>query len=171
MARPLLVTAVFLCGVLLGRSSAARLALRRNMLGDLTAAVRRMLLRMEYERLPLWRVVGDGACGVASPVLKAFAAALQRGAAPPEAWRSAEDWALLHDRAFAALHPGDREVLRAFMGALGSAALHGEQQNANLALAELERRREEAGAAYGSKGRVYRAMGVLCGAAVAILLL
>lgn len=171
MQRAILVTVVFLGSTLLGLSSARRLALRRDMLGDMVNSIKRLLMRMEYARLPLHRMAEQCAGGTAAPVFAAFAAALEEGRTPPAAWNTAEEWALLHERAFAALHPEDREVLRAFMGTLGTADLRREQQNAAMALADLERLQAEAGAAYGSKGRIYRAMGVLSGAAVAILLL
>lgn len=171
MQRAILVTAVFLMGALLGQNSAKRLSLRRDMLGDLIASIRRLAMRMEYARLPLHRMAEQCVGGTAAPVFAAFAAALEEGRTPLAAWETAEEHALLHERAFAALHPGDREVLRTFAGALGTADLRREQQNAAMALQELERLQAEAGAAYDRKGRVYRAMGVLCGAAVAILLL
>lgn len=171
MQRAILVTAVFLMGALLGQNSAKRLSLRRDMLGDLIASIRRLSMRMEYARLPLHRMAEQCAGGTAAPVFAAFAAALEEGRTPLAAWETAEERALLHEQAFAALHPGDREVLRTFAGALGTADLRREQQNAAMALQELERLQAEAGAAYDRKGRVYRAMGVLCGAAVAILLL
>ena len=171
MQRAILVTAVFLMGALLGQNSAKRLSLRRDMLGDLIASIRRLSMRMEYARLPLHRMAEQCAGGTAAPVFAAFAAALEEGRTPLAAWETAEEHALLHERAFAALHPGDRAVLRAFMESLGAAGMEGEKRNAELALAQLERRREEADAAYGSRGRVCRAMGALCGAAVALLLL
>ena len=123
MQRAILVTAVFLMGALLGQNSAKRLSLRRDMLGDLIASIRRLSMRMEYARLPLHRMAEQCAGGTAAPVFAAFAAALEEGRTPLAAWETAE---------------------------------------------ELQ---AEAGAAYDRKGRVYRAMGVLCGAAVAILLL
>ena len=123
MQRAILVTAVFLMGALLGQNSAKRLSLRRDMLGDLIASIRRLSMRMEYARLPLHRMAEQCAGGTAAPVFAAFAAALEEGRTPLAAWETAEEHALLHERAFAALHPGDREVLRTFAGALGTADL------------------------------------------------
>ena len=171
MLRAFLVPAVFLCGVLLGRDAERRLRQRRDLLAELIAAVKRLLMHMEYERRPLACMAAACAGGAAAPVFGAFGAALEKGEPPAAAWAQAEEWALLRGGAFAALHPGDRAVLRAFMESLGAAGMEGEKRNAELALAQLERRREEADAAYGSRGRVCRAMGALCGAAVALLLL
>lgn len=171
MQRAILVTVVFLSSTLLGLSSAKRLALRRDMLSDMAASIKHLLMVMEYARLPLCRLAEQNAVGIARPVFAAFSEALEEGRTPAAAWGTAEEWALLHERGFAALHPSDREALRAFMASLGTVDLRREQQSAAMTLSELERLLGEAGAAYGSKGRVYRAMGVLCGAAVGILLL
>ena len=171
MLRAFLVTAVFLCGVLLGRDAERRLRQRRDLLAELIAAVkaaadahgvrapaacphggrvRRRRGRARVRRV--WRGAGKG--GAARRRLGAGGG---MGAAARGRVRRAA--------------PGRPAVLRAFMESLGAAGMEGEKRNAELALAQLERRREEADAAYGSRGRVCRAMGALCGAAVALLLL
>ncbi len=171
MQRAILVTAVFLCSTFLGWNSAKRLRLRRDMLSAMTDSIKRLLMMMAYTHQPLHQLVDRCAQGAAAPTLASFAAALAGRNKPEQAWEAAEDWALLHDRGFGALHPGDRETLRTFMGLLGTADLNRQQQSAAMAVAALEQSLSDAETACSSKGRVYRAMGVLCGAAVAILLL
>ena len=171
MQRAILVTAVFLGSTFLGWSSAKRLRLRRDTLRAMTDSIKRLLMLMAYTHQPLHQLVERCATGAAEPALAAFAAALKERERAQQAWQTAEDWALLHDRGFAALHPGDRETLRSFMGVLGTADLNRQQQSAAMAVAALEQSLSDAEAACSSKGRVYRAMGVLCGAAVSILLL
>ena len=82
MLRAFLVTAVFLCGVLLGRDAERRLRQRRDLLAELIAAVKRLLMHMEYERRPLACMAAACAGGAAAPVFGAFGEALEKGEPP-----------------------------------------------------------------------------------------
>ena len=106
MQRAILVTAVFLGSTLLGWSSAKRLRLRRDTLRAMMDSIKRLLMLMAYTHQPLHQLVERCATGAAEPALTAFAAALKERERAQQAWQTAEDWALLHDRGFAALHPG-----------------------------------------------------------------
>jgi len=129
------------------------------------------MMAMEYEKKPLHRIAKNRAYGEVQPLFDAFGTALSAGAPPAEAFREALARAETEVRGFAALREEERRLLADFAGALGGSDLKTQRAGAALTISRLE---EFAGAAareHGAKGRIYRTMGMLCGAAVAILML
>ena len=74
-------------------------------------------------------------------------------------------------RGFLSLRREERQLLLEFAGTLGGTDLKTQRAGAALLTSRLEELAETAQRENSVKGRVYRTMGMLCGAAVAILML
>ena len=155
----------------IGVRSSMRLKQRAKLLALLQSTVKRMIIRMEYERKPLAHIVIECAHGELKPFWQTFGKALSRGADTKAAFADALRAADAEIIGFNAIGDQERELLRAFAAALGSTDLDGQRQNAAILLAGLEPLKEAAASEYRTKSRVYRTMGMLCGAAVVVLML
>ena len=69
------------------------------------------------------------------------------------------------------LTDGDRQVVDEFMAAFGKTDLAGQRDVCAGAADRLRRQREEAAEACGAKARLYRSLGLLCGALIAVVLI
>jgi len=169
MPKPIFLMFLFGAGTLIGQRSAARLSDRRDLLASFIVHIRRAALQIQSSNLPLYRLF-DHADGEASNILRIFSVALSERLDPKIAWERAEQWALRHDKRYNALQPTDRKLLAVWAGELGRGFSAVQLQENEMIVAELQECLREAQTACSQKSRVYRAMGALCGAAIAILL-
>ena len=88
----------------------------------------------------------------------------------PLAWQQAMELARSEDAGFASLEKGELDALYEYALELGRSDGKNQAKNAALLQKRLEELCEQAQAAYGSKGRMYRSVGILTGLAAAILL-
>lgn len=162
---------VFIFCSMLGAQGAERLRRREKLLSALQNSVRRLMMRMEYEKKPLAAIAAGCAVGELKPLWKTFSEELYRGEEPRAAFSKALDAADMQIAGFRAVGLRERELLKEFASALGATELDGQKKNAAMLLSGLEPLWEEASGAYHAKGRIYQTMGMLCGAAAVILML
>ena len=163
------VTLALLC-VYAGFRSSARLRRRALLLRAAVAAQTRLLAGAAHTRVPLPQLLRGCEAEDAPVSFTAVAAAVERGCTVREALLDAMRAAdMMVDGRTA-----DREAygaVLAFADALGAESRALVYERASLAADVLRARCEAAEAAYREKGRVYRSLGLLMGAAAAVLLL
>lgn len=170
MAKSIALIALFFLCTGLGMRGASALERRAQMLSALIGSVKRLMTRLEYARLPLSQLLCTEDFGEAGALWRLFGEELQSGLSPDAAWTAAIHSASADDRSISSLSDADRAALLRFASGLGKYDVRTQKEQAELLLAELADSAREAERQYGKKGRVYRAMGVLSGAAVCILL-
>ena len=171
MQKILAILIVFALCTAMGMKSAARLQSRAKLLSALVLSVRRFMMAMEYEKKPLYRIAQNRAYGQVQALWDAFGAGLAAGKAPADAFAQAMAQADEGVRGFLSLRREERQLLLEFAGTLGGTDLKTQRAGAALLTSRLEELAETAQHENSVKGRVYRTMGRLCGAAVAILML
>ena len=167
MLRAMTVLAAFGGCTLAGLRASQRLRARRDVLRELEAAVRSLLLGVRYTGRPVWELLRRCGGDRTRALFLAAAGAAEAGARMDEAFLAAgAETGLLAD-----LTEGDRRLMADFFAMLGRSGRQAQQESGERILEELSGNQLEAAAVYAGKGRVYRAMGALTGAGVAILLL
>lgn len=152
-----------------GIRMSGRLRARVEMLRGALDAARDVFSGVAHTRLPLTMLLRNCDTPGCPVSLAGVADSVERGRTPLEA---------LLDAAYAArpygwpeLTDADKRAAEAFADALSADTRATICECAALAVETLEQRLGEAEAQYQNKGRVYRTLGLLTGAAVAILLL
>lgn len=171
MLKPVSMLLAFALCSLLGVQRAARLQRRVKLLSALQNDVKRLMIRMEFEKKPLAVIVSDRARGELQRLWAAFAEELLHGRDTRTAFLAALDTADAEIAGFSSLGTEERAMLTEFAAALGSTELDGQRQNTAMLLAGLEPLFEQASDECGTKGRIYRTVGMLSGAAAVILML
>ena len=171
MEKAVAVLAAFLFCTFIGFRVSARYTRRLRTLMAVESGVKRMLSALCYSRLPLFEIAARPVYGEAQCLFDAFCDQLSAGATAAEAWNGAVDACAGNDAGFAALSGEDRALLCSFSSALGATDCKAQRENGELLLSGLSGAAADASAQAAGKSRVVRAMGVLTGAAVAILLL
>jgi len=69
-----------------------------------------------------------------------------------------------------ALQKGDKEILKAFGNVLGTTDLNGQLNICSFYISQIKEKQNDAKERFKTYGRLYSAMGILSGAAVAIIL-
>lgn len=146
----------------IGVNMAGRLRRRRDALRTACGCISRICLAIRHTNRPLSLILR----GLQEPVqLVEMAEAMDGGMEPSVAWAQAEEG--LKD----CLTRGDMDEIGAFAAALGKSTRASQLALGDMAMEALSERLKEAEQLYLKKGRVYRTMGVLLGAGLAILLL
>jgi len=171
MLKPISMLLVFCLCSYLGVQRAARLQQRKTLLAELQTDIKRMMIRMEYERKPLAAIVFARSQGDLRPLWQTFARELQHGADTRSAFAEALAAADAEIAGFCTIGEEERVLLTDFAAALGGTELDGQKRNAAMLLAGLEPLWTQAGGECETKGHVYRTVGMLCGAAIVLLML
>lgn len=150
-----------------GYAKSYALCARATALSAFCEETPQLLLRMEYQTLPLSRLAaGMGERGtLLAPFWEAFGAGLAE-AGVEEAWRAA-----LADKGPYGLTEGDRGLLLGLGGALASLGEAGRKQAANHILQETALALEALRKEQSRKGNLYGTLGLLFGLAAAILII
>jgi len=163
---------VILAGVLSGGFAAATLEKRLRVLEELRAALERLITQIEYQSAPL-AVALDDAARPCSGEPRAFLECVSRNLRSGDGAPAGEAWSRALDLLSAGSHldRADIAALRLLGPALGASdrkdqARHLESMIGNLGVHIREARDRSAKYAL-----LYRQMGVLCGALVALLLI
>lgn len=151
-----------------GINASAKLRRRRDTLAELLAAVRRILVGVTHSNQSLSQLLGGCGDRETGALFASLSQAVDAGDAPLDAWDS-----LCLEGEGGPLELMDREkkVMTVFFSLLGGSDRQGQIENAQMTLSALESLYAEAEASYAAKGRVYRAMGILLGVGVGILLM
>lgn len=171
MAKAIAIVAAFLYCTWAGFASAARLKKRAALLHAIAVAVQKLLISMEYAKLPLSELLRRKLYGDAQILFDCFASYLDGGADAYGAWRGAKRELPGADDAFASLTDADWAMLGAFMQELGTTDGTAQRESGLLLRSGIAEAIAEADDLYNKRGRLYRTMGLLCGAAISILLL
>lgn len=143
---------------------ARNMRLHITTLESLVTTLTQMDIRMRYALTPLPALlrVGVGSC---APLFTAMAGFVEEGMSALEAYHAAKDGAAL------AVNEADERVMTEFFQNLGLSDCDAQRGNSRLALERLGALLEEAIRNEKVKGRMYRSLGLLGAAAVAIVLL
>lgn len=172
MLRLMAVIAVFGGCTWAGIRACTRLKERAGLLAALRADIRRLTLLMGYSAEPLSRLSERIAEGRTAAFWHAFGEELTGSADVPTAWEKAMVAAAKADSPFLTLlTEPERSILLDYAAGLGGSGQHTQRENARLLEERLSAVAEEAMAEYARKGRMYRTMGLLTGAAAALLVL
>ena len=165
--RPFLALGLLALFTFLGYAKAYAFSARAAALSAFTEEVPQLLLRMDYEALPMSRLAAAlGARGaLLSPLWAAFGENLAQMSAEA-AWREALD-----TRSHYGLTPEDRSLLLGLGEALSAPDVESRRQAAAYILREAERRRDDLRQEQAHKGDLYGTLGLLLGLAVAIFII
>lgn len=154
--------------VLAGCSGAARLKRRYAALSEICTGLRRISLGLAYTNQTVAELIvnvgGEGTQGLFTRVARDVAS----GTTPMAAWERAEREGRA---ALCGLSPNDGKALTVFFSLLGGSDRCSQRKHADAALGMLSVQCAAARDAYEKNGRIYRTMGVLLGAGMAILML
>lgn len=154
---------VLLAGGLTGLQLSGQLRRRITRLETLVMLLEEMTSMLRYQA-PTVRELLDALCGQARYAQLGFLHTAQATAQPfGAAWQAG----LAADRQ---LTPAERELLQGLGSTLGSTDLEGQLAAIALYRVRLDEQLAGAQAVYARKGRLYRSLGVLGGAMVAVLL-
>ena len=151
-----------------GLNASARLRRRRDTLLELIGAVRHILVGVAHSNRPLSQLLWACGEGETGPAFRALAQAVEAGEAPLDAW---DRLCLKGEHPLPALMERETKVMTIFFSLLGGSDRQGQIENAQMTINALESHCAEAEASYAAKGKVYRAMGVVLGVGVGILLM
>lgn len=154
--------------ILAGCNGVARLRRRYAALTELCAAMQRMQLGLTHTNQTVSELLH--ACGERETraLFAGLAGAVAGGSTPLAAW---ETVGMKNALVQSALTQNDRKALLLFFSLLGGSDRCSQLKHVAATLSMLSMQCEEAKRTYEKNGRLYRAMGVLLGAGVAILLL
>ncbi len=171
MAKAIAILGAFLFCSLIGFRFSARYTQRLRALLATETGVKRMLTALSYSRLPLREIAARPVYGEAQPLFDAFADGLSEGRTAADAWNGALEKCAVDDANFSALTSEDRALITGFSASLGATDCRAQRESGDMLLAGLAEAAVSASAQAAGKSRVARAMGLLLGAAIAILLL
>lgn len=165
MLRGIAVLMTALMGTGAGFLMAARLKGRRDALETACGCVSGILLAIAHTN----RALPDILFSLNGPdVVEQTAKRMEEGMLPGDAWEAALREA---GNVTALLTGEDLERLNEFVAVLGKTGRAAQLEHGQMVLSALEKRRAGAEEAYAKKGRVYRTMGAVLGAGLAILLM
>ncbi len=161
---------VFFGCAYLGARASSGMRLRRDTLRAMIGCISRLSIWMEYAQEPLATLSRRAKTEETAIFWDAFAKELKSMADVPLAWQQAMELARSEDAGFASLEKGELDALYEYAQELGRSDGKNQAKNSAFLQKRLEELCEQAQAAYGSKGRMYRSVGILTGLAAAILL-
>ena len=167
MQRAIAVIAAFAGCTLAGWSMSERLRRRCAALSELIAVLERISLEVAHTNRPVAALLEGAGGRETGAMLASISGAIRAGATAAEAWGER----LRRGETPRALEERERAVLTAFFAVLGTSDRFSQRRNAEAALSSLRLCLVVAERAYAGKGRVCRAMGLLLGAGVSILML
>ncbi|MEG1525181.1 MAG: stage III sporulation protein AB [Clostridia bacterium] len=171
MQRAIAVLAAFGGCVFLGLTASNRIRLRLEVLRELCEAVRRLQLGVLYTNMPVGELLGGCAGRHTGATFHSASERVVGGERLIDAWLCETARSPAKIGVFDCLTERDRQLLNDYFSILGTSGRMAQRESAELMIHELEQNQLEAEDTYTKKGRVYRTMGVLLGAGVAILLL
>lgn len=170
MLRAFAMLIVFFGCSYLGVRASSALRLRRDMLRSMQSGIGRLSMWMDYTAQPLAVLARRTKTADTEVFWEMFAKQLKENADVVTAWQQAMAHARAREPGFAALKESDLCVLEEYAQGLGGSDRKTQAKNTALLQQRLETIVQEAQDAYGSKGRMYRSVGILSGLAAAILL-
>lgn|GEM_PF-514590 len=170
MLRALAMLSIFLGCTFLGTRASNALRFRRDTLRALLDGLTRLSMWMEFTLEPLAVLAKRAASEETAVFFNEFAELLSTESSVPSAWAQAMENARRKNAGFAALGEEELLALAEYARCLGGSDKETQVKNTALLRQRLTAALGEAEAAYTSKGRMYRSVGMLCGIAVAILL-
>ena len=135
---------------------------------ELTGAIRYICTGVSHTNRPMAELLRGCGEKETEELFSALADAVEAGSTPLAAWCELCD---PPPGALSCLTERDQKAMTVFFSVLGASDRHAQIENARLTLDTLEALSAEANAVYAGKGRIYRAMGLLLGVGVGILLL
>lgn len=170
MAKAIAMLTVFSYCSYLGFAASGRLRRRERFLCALRDSVKELLFHMGQTRLPLCALLLSLGQSPARQLMRTLGEALSAGASIDAAWEGAKA-ELGRAGALSDLTQSDMEALDRFFPSLGKTDLAGQQENGRLLLRYLSEACAAAGEEQSARGKLYRALGPLMGAAAAVLML
>ena len=151
---------------LAGIGSARRLRWRCALLGEMMGALHALEGEIRFGAVPLPAAAKRIAQGQSGAFFQAFSAALEKNLSPCEAWADAEETGALEG-----LEGEELEVLRRFARSLGKGGQREQAEEFERTERELERILAAAREKAHTGARLRTTLGVLCGAALWIILI
>ncbi len=170
MLRAFAMLIVFFGCAFLGSRASSGLRLRRDTLRAMIGCINRLSIWMEYAQEPLSTLARRAKSEETAIFWDTFSKKLKNAGDVELAWQQAMEYAREQDAGFAALENAELNALYEYAQGLGKSDGKSQAKNAALLQQWLEELCTQAQAAYGSKGRMYRSVGILTGLAAAILL-
>ncbi len=162
----LLLLAFFSCACV-GALAADRLQKRKKLLDCLCTQIRTLSGQIAFLKKPLSELLSDHE----APLGMLFQKMKETCGTPDEIWTNAFSRTAAEIPELQLLKDGERDALNVFLLSLGRTDVPLQRDNAALALSVLSEAAAQAGEESTRNGRIYRAIGVLCGAAFAVFLL
>ena len=158
---------LFVICAYIGCSKPSALKRRIGIIEGLERDIRRLSMLMEHRRQPITELMRE----LDSPLWRDVRARLSRsGISCREAWNEALT-DMVESGGWGCLGKQELVILTDFGGALGAGDINTQLDNAALAVKRLEEQRDLAAAEMGKKARVYRSLGILGGAAAALMVI
>lgn len=170
MLRTFAMLIVFFGCAFLGSRASSGLRLRRDTLRAMIGCINRLSIWMEYAQEPLYKLARRAKSDETAIFWEAFSKKLKSAGDVELAWQQAMDHARGQDTGFAALEEEELNALYEYAQGLGKSDGKSQAKNTSLLQQRLEELCTQAQNVYGSKGRMYRSLGILTGLAAAILL-
>ena len=159
--------ALFMICAYVGYSKPSGIKRRVIALEELEGDIRRLDMLMEHRKLPIEQLIA----GLDSPLWEEVSRLMKsRDTSLFNAWMAALEL-MTEDGRLRCLNGGDMAVLTDFGDALGVSDTSAQASNAALAIKRLKERREAAAMELLKKQRLFRSLGVLGGAAAALMVI
>jgi len=171
MLRSISVLGLFVCCVLMGNRASGRLRDRKSVLEAFLRDIQRISLLIDYTVMPLQNIVEKFSDSELSPFWIAFGKELLVVHNAEQAWNNAMGEVLKEQSLLSFLMKEELVVLSDFAKVLGKTDKHTQLLNISLLQKRLEVILADAQQQYQRKGRLYRSMGILCGAAISLLVI
>ncbi|MDO4543250.1 MAG: stage III sporulation protein AB [Clostridia bacterium] len=162
MYRYIAIAIAFLSCTLCGLQSASRLKQRAESLRRLLTSIRQLADGAILTKKPIAGLIEQQREGTYGEMFGAYAKGLKEGLTPKKAWERVGDFGLCKEA---------EAAVAGFLSELATAEGRQLSEASDRACRTIEELYEAASEESCKKGRVYRAVGVLSGAAIAILLI
>lgn len=169
MFRVIAIAVSFLACSLCGFQNAFRLEKRSKLIGKLIATVRILSDSVELTRKPVAALIRSCTQMPCYDLFERYAQSIENEKSSKDAWRETEIWMGEHAEYFRFCED-ERNALGSYFEALSTSDGVWLKKAMEQASEQLLRIHEQAQAECARKGKVYRSLGVLIGAAIAILL-
>lgn len=163
----LLFSACTMCGFL----NAYRLGARVRGIRALILDIKRIQSRMEYSSAPIARILEGMDTSPIHMLWSCMKSELNTGNTVYDAWRAAYDKTRRDLPLLGALHPDDIDALNELFSELGTSDMESQRQYFALFSSRMDAVLETAETESKSRGRVFRGLGALGGAALALLVI
>lgn len=167
LGKVLLLLLTFFSCTCAGSLAADRLQKRKKLLDCLCNEIRTLSGQIVFLKKPLAQLLTDQE----SPLGMLFQKIKQGQGTPDEIWKSAYTHTAAEIPELRLLKDAECAALETFLLSLGRTDASSQRDNADFALSVLVEAAMRAGEESSRSGRIYRAIGVLCGAAFAVFLL